>query len=436
MNINNIKVGDTFKNWKVLCEALQVEPKPSGNSRDSQVKQFKQYFDWDKQGQKIIIKKLHFENQLSLINNNIIRDNDVVFSKESNMVRSRLKEEMELDIEESSLQIYDTIIKKIEGNTLRDLIAKSIINQLYLQLTQVGVVGFGEAWWVTDAELYRVTGMISDSHYYAIRNPMRFCNKIPELTDDNLDEVLDHIGVNRDWLNKQRNRVLKYLTNDLHLITYYQNAYFFVMRTTRIRNQTAYTNEEYYYPTLDELEWINKDVIPKCMREHLDSDGNAYKSLVKIKQDGKIKEFYQEWLPNYINKNLPTGWGFITGVYKCHRIGFCQDVIEYAVNNHMKLLYQEKEILDEIANCIIEDTRKYVTDNRNEQSKKRHEEAMKSTSRCKEEIRIIRCKESYIGVGFVVNRECHSSNATYTDYTKYKIPNGTVVSKVQNDDND
>lgn len=213
MNISNIKVGETFKNWKALCEALDVEPKPSGKARVPQTKQFKQYFDWDKQGQKITIteiKKVPSENdcpQLDIL----IMDNDNekgTFSKESTMIRSRLKDEMKIDIEESSLQIYENIIKKIEGNTLRDLIAKSIINQLYLQLTEVGTVGFGEAWWVTDAELYRATGMISDSHYYAIRNPMRFCNKMPELTDDNFDEVLDHIGVNRDWLVKQRSRVL------------------------------------------------------------------------------------------------------------------------------------------------------------------------------------------------------------------------------------
>lgn len=436
MNISNIKVGETFKNWKALCEALDVEPKPSGKARVPQTKQFKQYFDWDKQGQKITIteiKKVPSENdcpQLDIL----IMDNDDekgTFSKESTMIRSRLKDEMKIGIEESSLQIYENIIKKIEGNTLRDLIAKSIINQLYLQLTEVGTVGFGEAWWVTDAELYRATGMISDSHYYAIRNPMRFCNKMPELTDDNFDEVLDHIGVNRDWLVKQRSRVLKYLTNDLHLITYYQNAYFFIMKTTRIRNQTAYTNEEYYYPTLDELEWINKDVIPKVMRQHVDANGNPYKSLVKIKQDGKIREFYQEWMPMYINENLPTGWGYVNGVYKCHRIGFSKDVIEYAVNNHMNLRCQEKEILNEIANCLVEETRQNVTNNRNEQSEKRHSSAVNETSRCSEEIRLVRCRESYIGVGFVVNRECHSNEATYTDYTKYNKAERTVVSKIE-----
>ena len=40
-------------------------------------------------------------------------DEKGTFSKESDIIRSRLKDEMKIDIEESSLQIYENIIKKI-----------------------------------------------------------------------------------------------------------------------------------------------------------------------------------------------------------------------------------------------------------------------------------------------------------------------------------
>ena len=407
LKIENIKVGNTYKSYKSLCEELE-EPVKTGKSKQLQLKRWKEYFDWNNIGNKYVITEI---KKLAPVVSNYI---DLIKDKCDNFSDGE------------TLSMYDSIINKISGNSLRDLIAKSIINNLYLELTELGQVGFKEAWWVTDAELYKATGMISNSHYYAIRNPVRFCNEIPELTDDNLDEVLDHMNVNRGWLNKQRDRVLKYLSDDLHLITYYQNAYFFVMRTTRIRNQTAFTNEEYYYPTLDELEWINKDVIPKVMKLH------DYTSLAKIKNDGKIKEFYQEWLPKYINENLPTGWGFVTGVYKCHRIGFSQDVIEYAVNNHMKLIADEKATLNMIAQCAVEGIRKNITDDRNTQSEKRHIQALNGTSRCDEETRLVRCRESYIGVGFVVNRECHSNVASYTDFTKYdRNRNKTIISKVE-----
>ena len=441
MKIENLKVGETYKNYKAVCEVLD-EPVKTGKSKQLQLKKWEQHFTWINNGNKFVITDIKvgtFEEELSLINNNLIKDkkdNEVTtFSDNSNILHSRLQEEMELDIEESSLHTYEHIINQIEGNSLKQLIAKSIINQLYLQVSQAGQVGFKDCWWVTDAELYKATGMISDSHYYAIRNPKRFCSEMSELAEDNLDEVLDHVGVNRDWLNKQRSRVLKYLVDDLHLITHYQNAYFFIMKTTRIdENHTAYTREEYYYPTLDELEWINKDVIPKVMRQHKDENGKEYTSLVKIKYDGKIQEFYQEWLPQYINSNLPTGWGIVAGVYKCHRIGFSQDVIESAVNSNMRLLSQEKEILDEIANSIVEITRNQITDNRNEQSKKRHEQAVNGKSKSDEKTREIRSRESYIGIGYVVNRELHSNEASYKDYTKYDSSRGKVIiSKIQED---
>lgn len=437
MKLDNIKVGDTYKNYKVLCEVLD-EPVKTGKSKQLQLKQWQEYFNWTNNGNKYVItniKIVTLDDELSLINNNIIRDSKkekVTTSKESDMVRSRLQEEMELNIEESSLSIYESIINKIEGDSLRNLIAKSIINQLYLQLTQLGRIGFGEAWWVTDAELYKATGMISNSHYYAIRNPMRFCKEMSELSENNYYEVLDHMGVNKEWLKKQRARVLKYLADDLHLITHTSNAYKFVMRTTRIRNGVALTNEEDYYPTLDELEWLNTDVIPSVMRLHKDKNGKEYTSLNKIKNDGKIKEFYQEWLPNYINEILPTGWGYVVNVYKCHRIGFSKEVIECAVNSNMRLLIQEKEILDEIANLTTENIQTKVTDNRNKQSEKRYEQAIKGTDKCNDTTREIRCRESYIGVGFVVNRECHSNEASYTDFTNYNSPK-TIVSIMKED---
>ncbi len=246
MKIENINIGMEFKSYKALCEALE-EPIKSGKSKTLQLKQWQEYFTWTNLGNKYIItdiKKLApvVSNYISLI-----KDNSANFQ------------------ENNTLSMYDSIISQIPGNLLRDLIAKSIINNLYIELTELGQVGFKEAWWVTDAELYRVTGMISNSHYYAIRNPKRFCNRVEGLTEDNLDEVLDHMNVNREWLNKQRDRVLKYLANDLHLITYTSNAYFLVMRTTRIRNGIAFTDSEFYYPTLDELEWINKKVIPSAI---------------------------------------------------------------------------------------------------------------------------------------------------------------------------
>lgn len=58
MNISNLEVGMTFKNYKTLCEFLGVEPK-RGDSKKAQIKTFKQYFDFETQGHKIIITEIY-----------------------------------------------------------------------------------------------------------------------------------------------------------------------------------------------------------------------------------------------------------------------------------------------------------------------------------------------------------------------------------------
>lgn len=58
MKIENLKVGTTYKNWKALCEALEVEAK-SASYKQKQERDFKQYFNWEKQGQKITITEIY-----------------------------------------------------------------------------------------------------------------------------------------------------------------------------------------------------------------------------------------------------------------------------------------------------------------------------------------------------------------------------------------
>lgn len=60
MKIKNLTVGKVIKNYKSLCELLEVEAKPSSNTngRKAQHKEFNRYFEFEKQGQKYIITKI------------------------------------------------------------------------------------------------------------------------------------------------------------------------------------------------------------------------------------------------------------------------------------------------------------------------------------------------------------------------------------------
>lgn len=60
MYIEKLEVGQTYKNWKVLCETLGEEIK-SGSGKKFQVKEFSRYFSWSKEGQKITITEIYDE---------------------------------------------------------------------------------------------------------------------------------------------------------------------------------------------------------------------------------------------------------------------------------------------------------------------------------------------------------------------------------------
>lgn len=55
LNLDNIKVGDTFIGQTALCKALGIEPKKSGNSKKAQEEQLKQYIRFEKVSQKKIV---------------------------------------------------------------------------------------------------------------------------------------------------------------------------------------------------------------------------------------------------------------------------------------------------------------------------------------------------------------------------------------------
>ncbi|MCP1159403.1 hypothetical protein [Bacillus infantis] len=58
MNLSNIKVGDTYKNYKAICEALEEAPK-AGNTKVAQLKEWECHFNFEKQGHKFIIKEIY-----------------------------------------------------------------------------------------------------------------------------------------------------------------------------------------------------------------------------------------------------------------------------------------------------------------------------------------------------------------------------------------
>jgi hypothetical protein len=67
MNTSNLQEGKTYKNYKQLCEVLEVDPQ-AGNSKKSQLKEWKRYFKYTKQGHKFIVNEV-YDNPLDKVEN-------------------------------------------------------------------------------------------------------------------------------------------------------------------------------------------------------------------------------------------------------------------------------------------------------------------------------------------------------------------------------
>lgn len=59
INTDNLTVGQIFKNQRELSEYLNQPYSPNGGSKKAQLKEWKRYIDWEKDGNKMIITEIH-----------------------------------------------------------------------------------------------------------------------------------------------------------------------------------------------------------------------------------------------------------------------------------------------------------------------------------------------------------------------------------------
>lgn len=97
IKLDNIKVGDVFKNYKELCTVLGEKVK-SGNAKKYQLIDWDRYFAYDKEGYKFIIKEVH--NEVKAKQNNYKGNNTLPF------------------IDELEILLLDLLIRKYDNQTV------------------------------------------------------------------------------------------------------------------------------------------------------------------------------------------------------------------------------------------------------------------------------------------------------------------------------
>jgi hypothetical protein len=264
MNLEKLKVGQTFKNYKELCKTLGIKEK-SGKSRQLQIEEFQRYFQASKKGQAITIEK-----------------------------------------------IYPSALRKVDNSYLGG-------NQKYVKDLMVALLNYLSARskketnsaFVTNLQLFEMSGMINSQYRPTKHQIESFLENHPLLEKSDVDIFLERTGV------KMR-KVLKTTLEILHkkLWINYRPAHLFVNKFFLLKNSDIVKSRS----ATDEEETtilnIKKDVATEMGFENEDYVERA------IYAAGKSKEYNAE-----VNKRIKEkfGWDYC---YFGWRIDFHEDIKE------------------------------------------------------------------------------------------------------------
>lgn len=340
-------------------------------------------------------------------------NNSYFTSKKTHNKTQKVKEITEQELIDS--------LQKLDNSSLKKIFARNLVMELFsrLVLTSDGRIDTSsQAWFVTDRELYKATGIVSNLYDHIERNPKLFYSYHYDTTYEHIDVVYEHLEMEYKWLKQFKHRTLEYLRKDLHIITYQDNAY--ILQETIIKTDefgTGKPDTKTTYPTLDEIEWINHTVIPKALQNMSEHDNIRYKNLNDVYKNKKMDEFYNTFVVDYINQNAPIwwGWGTIVGIQKCNRIGFNFDIInDYTEDERLQLNEHDKEEFEKYLEIQQEQIQEMTVEQRQESTVERHEKALQGKGKGK--WTITRQKKEFVEIGHIVNTSIHNSKYKYNTW--------------------
>ena len=325
------------------------------------------------------------------------------------------------EVKEITEQELIDSLQKLDNSSLKKVFARNLVMELFSRLvitTDGRIDTSSQAWFVTDRELYKATGILNNLYDHIERNPKLFYSYHYDTTYEHIDVIYEHLETEYEWLKKFKHRTLEYLRKDLHIITYQENAYMLeevVIKTDEFG--TGKPDTKTTYPTLDEIEWINHTVIPKALQNMSEHDNTRYKNLNDVYKHKKMDEFYNIFVVDYINKNAPIwwGWGTIVGIQKCNRIGFNFDIInDYTEDERLQLTEHDREEFKKYLDIQQEQIQEMTVGERNKATIDRHEKALQGKGKGK--WTETRQKKEFVEIGHIVNTSIHNSKYKYNTW--------------------
>jgi hypothetical protein len=237
MNIENLKVGQTFKNYKELCLELGWEIKKSANSKNAQLKELERYCKFEKMGHKITIKEV-FDTPLEKVEN---RGKDSIYGNLAQILITDLLAQCNGHISISKSKLMFTIgMVNTNYSECRELVPKLA---KYTEIDECFIYDFynttiGSLRGIIETALkslmdkriimFNTITKVSEKDIYSTRNATeKELQLIMSIEKGILDEMgykqISHVRVSKDW--KKFRLKAKRLLNEQSNIEYYFTAY-------------------------------------------------------------------------------------------------------------------------------------------------------------------------------------------------------------------
>lgn len=365
MNISNLQINHTYKNYKQLCEVLEDRAK-AGNSKKAQLKEWERFFTYSKDGNKFIINKIydipldkienrggarHFlphaermervlmvminDDDLLLSLNVLLRQMSIVNSNYSYANYNIKKTSQLINIDENSLkEFFDTSRRTFKDNMesmLNRLEDKALIYWNKLQMVCIANVRTpknsmgkikAESYTVIDEfgnEEIILTSESNTTKEYRQANDqeIELIKQIEGLVMDELDCVSKQELIIKDRYNIFKNKVNKILFNEANIM-YYYDSYKIIKNKERLAREAEKAEawlldsnnlnsdmEERVLLNINVQDQVYGNMEMRKKKAHDKLDNNITNSKIKIRTDDNFLMDGHKMIDTFINLGYP-----------------------------------------------------------------------------------------------------------------------------------
>lgn len=308
IKLNNIKVGDVFKNYKELCKVLDEKVK-GGDGKKYQLIDWQRYFTYEKQGYKFVIKEIH---------------NNTLDKKDG---------------------------RKIGNNVL------PFIDEMELLLINLLLHSEDKELTISNSKLLLMLSMINPNYLTYVNNK----EQLSKLVDVNINFIIDFYDVTNSTFRSAINTVTKRLENK-KLVIHEQVTMVCFVDTPVKKTLTGHNKiiEMYTYDN-NSNSYTSNDILPKeiyreatsdekelivRLEKHIMKNKYGYDNIQDLFIAGKATSFYAD-VSRVLFKELN-----IKKAYKAHRYTFNIDNLN---DEMIKLLdkYDINELRKQINNKVM-----------------------------------------------------------------------------------